>query len=149
MADDFRTRTRQFLGIDPPAGDLTPRRRSSYARFTTPGLDTSRNQLIGGALLYVVLTVFCIALVLGPTGVLGRVVFALLAVLGFVFAMQRIVMLVNRRDEASSPRVEDDDEPLPRTRPAASKRTGGSGHTTTASKKAGGARRSGDPRRSP
>ncbi len=148
MADGFRTRTRNFLGLDPLKGEVPPAQRSAYNRFTTVGPDTTRRQLIGGAALYTLLTVFCISLVLGSTGLFGRIVFAVFGVLCFLFSMQRFVPLLNGTETPGRGRnagtTDDGDPDAAPTPPAPSRRTGG----TASGKKTGGARRSGDPRRS-
>lgn len=143
MAEDFRSRTRNLLGLNPLPGAAAPRRRSAYARFTAPGPDTTMVQLLVGAALYAILTVFCIALVFGSAGVFGRVLFAVLTVLGFLFTMQRIVIALNRGDKSSAigPATESDET---RPGPGSSSRTGGPGRA----KKGRGGRRSGDPRQS-
>lgn len=147
MADDFRTRTRNFLGLGSLQGAPPPGTRSAYARFTMVGPDTTRAQLLGGTLLYVLLTIFCVALVLGSVGAFGQIVFAILGVLCFVFSMQRVVPLLNGRPDPNADDHDDrggDSGSAPQAPPTTSRRTGGS----TGAKKGGGARRSGDPRRS-
>lgn len=99
MAQDPRTRTRNFLGLDPLKGSNGPIERSTYARFTSPGPDTTTAQLVWGAIFYAVLSVFSVALLLGSSGLFGKIFFGIIGILGLVFIAQRIVLLGNRSED--------------------------------------------------
>lgn len=99
MAQDPRTRTRNFLGLDPLKGSNGPPERSAYARFTSPGPDTTSSQLVFGAIFYAVLSVFSVALLLGSSGLFGKIFFGIVGLLGLAFIAQRVILLANRKDD--------------------------------------------------